>query len=231
MSQPIRIGLIGDYNPAITAHRAIPIALTAGAAELGMQVHQEWIGTEEIGSRSRVADFHALWCTPGSPYRHMDGALLAIQHARESNIAFLGTCGGFQHAIIEYARNVMGWLDAGHGETPPDNGRLVITPMSCALIEQGASVHLQAGSRIARAYQRLDIFEEYHCSYAIDAGFEAHLTSPPLRISGRDARGDTRAIELDDHPFFVAALFQPERAALRQITPPLVRAFIAAAKG
>jgi CTP synthase (UTP-ammonia lyase) len=55
--------------------------------------------TEEIVAATRVACFSGLWCVPGSPYRSMEGALLAIRHARESGVPFLGTCGGFQHAL------------------------------------------------------------------------------------------------------------------------------------
>ncbi len=63
----------------------------------------------------------------------MDGALLAIRYAREQKRPFLGTCGGFQHAIIEYARNVLGWADADPAETAPDAARPVIAPLQCAL--------------------------------------------------------------------------------------------------
>jgi CTP synthase (UTP-ammonia lyase) len=49
----------------------------------------------------------------------MTGALAAIRHARERRLPFLGTCAGFQHAVVEYARNVLGWLDADHGRFLP----------------------------------------------------------------------------------------------------------------
>src|ERR1017187_6384384 len=110
----ITIGLIGDYNPSVPAHQAIPIALQDAAKALHIEVEFEWIATDEITSASRVAEFDGLWCVPASPYRSMDGALLAIRHARESATPFLGTCGGFKHAVIDDARNVLGWADAEH---------------------------------------------------------------------------------------------------------------------
>lgn len=64
---------------------------------------------------------------------------------------FLGTCGGFQHAIIEYARNVMGWQDAAHAETDTE-GRMVIAPLSCSLVEKSDTIELRAHTLIARAY-------------------------------------------------------------------------------
>src|SRR5262249_45504713 len=107
MEKSASIGLIGDYCDSVVAHQAIPKALKSAGETLGLAAHFEWIPTEEITSAARIADFTGLWCVPASPYRNMNGALLAIRHARESTVPFLGTCGGFQHAIVEYARNVL----------------------------------------------------------------------------------------------------------------------------
>jgi CTP synthase (UTP-ammonia lyase) len=101
MRTHVNIGLIGDYSASVTAHRAIPLALQRAAADTGIAVAHEWVPTEGITAAARVARFDGLWCVPASPYRSMAGALLAICHARENNIPFLGTCGGFQHAVVE----------------------------------------------------------------------------------------------------------------------------------
>jgi CTP synthase (UTP-ammonia lyase) len=146
-----RIGLIGDYDPTVPAHQAIPIALRLAGEALALAVELEWVPTPEILHASRVASFDGLWCVPASPYRSMDGALFAIRFAREHRRPFLGTCGGFQHAIVEYARNVLGWADAEHAETAPDAIRPVIALLACALVDATDAVELQSGSRIAAA--------------------------------------------------------------------------------
>ncbi len=107
MNAPVRVGLIGDHDPSVTAHQAIPMALALAADALAVSVEHEWVPTESIATHERVADFDGLWCVPASPYRRTDGALVAIRFAREERRPFLGTCGGFQHAILEYARHVM----------------------------------------------------------------------------------------------------------------------------
>jgi CTP synthase (UTP-ammonia lyase) len=226
MTTEIHIGLIGDYNASVVAHQAIPVALQLAAKELALTVVPEWVPTEEIQDVARVAGFDGLWCVPASPYRNMEGALRAVRFAREQRRPFLGTCGGFQHAVIEYARNVLGWTDADHAETAPDAIRPVITPLSCALVEVADKVRFRPGSRIFAAYGRGEAAEGYHCSYGLNPEFQARLTSGPLRISAEDERGEVRAVELDGHPFFVATLFQPERAALAGRLPPLVRSFV-----
>lgn len=224
----IRIGLIGDYDPAVTAHQAIPRALALTADTLGVPVAHEWIPTEEIHDAARVSGFDGLWCVPASPYRSTDGALRGIRFARERGRPFLGTCGGFQHVVIEYARNVLGWPDAEHAETAPNATRPVITPLSCALVEKTDTIRFREGSILATAYGCLEASEGYHCSYGINPAFLSAIGSGPLRASAEDGAGEVRAVELEGHPFFVATLFQPERAALNGNIPPLVAAFVRA---
>jgi CTP synthase (UTP-ammonia lyase) len=223
-----RIGLIGDYDSSITAHQAIPVALRAAFDAVPVPMTFEWVPTQEILGEARIAGLDAFWCVPASPYRSMDGALRAIRHAREHRRPFLGTCGGFQHAVVEYARNVLGWADAEHAETSPQAARAVISPLQCALVEKSGTIRLQPGSRLALAYGRSEIVEEYRCRFGINEEFAGHLTSGPLRAVGIDALGEVRAVELEGHPFFVATLFQPERAALKGMLPPLVSAFVRA---
>ena len=228
MKRKITVGLVGDYNASVPAHRAIPVALQLAARALEVQVEPAWVPTEEVESVARVARYDGLWCVPASPYRSMDGALLAIRHARESQTPFLGTCGGFQHAVIEYARNVLGWSDAEHAESTPGAARAVISPLSCGILESEGAIRLFPGSRIAAAYGVTDVVEEYLCRYGVNPDFRAALVAGPLRAAAADETGDLRAVELDDHPFFVATLFQPERSALKGTSAPLVVAFVAA---
>lgn len=228
MKMSVTIGLVGDFDAGVPAHQAIPRALNHAAEALGLEVRHEWVPTDEISAVSRVARFDGLWCVPASPYRDMDGALLAIRHARESGTPFLGTCGGFQHAIVEYARGVLGWSDADHAETAPNAVRAVISPLVCALVEATDSVRLYPGSRLAAAYGTSETVEGYRCRYGLNPEFQAALVSGPLRASADDESGELRAVELDGHPFFVATLFQPERAALQDRGAPLVEAFVRA---
>jgi len=229
MSTRLALALVGERDERKVAHRAIEAALPLVAQTLGVTIDARWLATDTITDASVLGNVHGVWCVPGSPYKDMDGALLAIRHARTSGLPFLGTCGGFQHAVVEYARHVLGWTDAEHAETAPEAVRPVITLLSCALVEASETVRLVAGTRIARAYGSSQAHEGYHCSYGLNPVFRATLLKGPLVATAFDAAGDVRAIEHSDHPFFVATLFQPERAALRGEAPPLVLAFARAA--
>lgn len=229
-TRPLHIALVGDFDASITAHRAIQAALPLAARALGLSVEARCLATDQISAATLAQPFDAFWCMPGSPYRSLEGALAAIRHAREQRIPFLGTCAGFQHALLEYARNALGWADAEHGESTPQAARAIISPLSCSLVEVRGTLHLQPGTLIAQAYEGLVIEEGYHCNYGLNPAFAESLLAGPLRPCAHDANGEVRAVQLEGHPFFVATLFQPERAALEGRVPPVLTALLHAAQ-
>ena len=230
MTTLVNIAIVGDRDDEIAAHRAIPLALANAASALDVDLVFDWLPSDRIDDIARLAAFDAFWVAPGSPYRSLDGALRAIGHARTAGRPLLGTCGGFQHAILEFARHVLDWPDAMHAESDPGVGRPVISALECSLVEARGSVTLAPGSRIAQAYAASTAPTIYRCRYGLDPGFRAALTSGPLRVTAQDEHGDVRAIELDAHPFFVATLWQPERAALEGQRVPLAEALLTAAR-
>jgi len=226
-----RIALVGDHNPEVKAHLGIPLAL-ALAADGNGPCAWEWVHTSTISDapEEELAGFHGIWCVPASPYASTSGALAAIRFARESGRAFLGTCGGFQHALLEYAQGVWGVTDPVHAELDPGAADPVIAPLSCSLVEKTGEVRFERGSLLSAIYAAPSATEEYHCSYGLSARYAERLASGPLRASARDQSGEVRAVELTGHPFFVATLFQPERSGLAKRRHPLVSAFVAAAR-
>ncbi len=224
----IKIGLVGDYKDSVPARRAIPIALGLASESSGLPVEFDWVPTDALDIEERLVELHGIWCIPAGPCRSMEGAMRAIRFAREQRRPFLGTCGGFQHAVIEYARNVLGWRNAEHAEISPDAEQPVITLLQCTLVNKMGSVRFRAGSRLFDAYGVEESTEEYQCSCVLNSEFQAGLIKWPLQVTALDLAGDVRGLELNDHPFFVLTLFQPERAALQGVLPPLVAAFLRA---
>jgi CTP synthase (UTP-ammonia lyase) len=232
MNKVVRFALVGDFDPAVAAHRAIPRALQLSAARLQTEIHPSWVPTSAIdhATASPLSEFTAIWCVPGSPYASMDGALAAIRFARESPRPFLGTCGGFQHAIVEYFRNVLGQATADHAESAPNAIMPVVSRLSCSLVNKGGQIRLQDSSRLRTIYGSDQADEEYFCNFGVNPEYANMLTSQSgLRVAAVDPTGAVRAVELLGHPFFFGTLFQPERAALRGLEHPLVTAFVAAA--
>lgn len=149
------MALVGDYNPDVAAHRAIPLALDRSARALGRPVAPVWMGTRALardGVERSLGAYVAIWCVPASPYENTDAALAAIRFARESGRPFLGTCGGFQYAVIEYARNVLGMTDADHAETNPQAARPLIAPLACPLVERSGALSIRDDSKLRQIY-------------------------------------------------------------------------------
>lgn len=222
MQSEIRIGVIGDYSEQHRAHQAIPRALQAAAQ--GIEI--VWIPTESASDPKSLADFDGFWCAPGAPYRNDDGALAAIRHARVTRTPFLGTSGGFQYAILEYARDVLGITRAEHEKVNPSAALPLISKLSCALAGVQARVKLMDGSRLRAAYGVPESVEEYHCAYGLNHRYRRIIEGNDLWVAALDDQHEVRAVELDSHPFFVATLFQPE---MRADGNPAVEAFVKAA--
>ena len=225
-----RLALIGDYDSGIVAHRAIPLALALAGKTTGVALEWEWIGTDTITDAPRqLANYAGLWCVPGSPYRNMAGTLAAIRFAREQRRPFLGTCGGFQHALIEFARHVAGVAGADHAETNAAAADLVVTPLACTLVGQHNDITFTPGSQLHRIFVGQQSREGYHCNYGPNPAYRSRFESAGLRFTGFDAEQQIRAMEFPAHPFFIGTLFQPERSALENRHHPLIQAFVRAA--
>jgi CTP synthase (UTP-ammonia lyase) len=225
-----RIALVGDHSERHTAHRAIPIALELARRRSGADVEWEWVATGSLNDAPRdLAGFSAAWFVPATPYANTQGALDAIRWAREGNRPALGTCGGFQHMVIEFARNVAGIAGADTSETNPGGSALVVTKLSCSMVEKTGAVRFLQGSLIGSAYGAPGANEGYRCNYGFNPEYRAALEKAGLRFTAWDEAGDIRGAELPSHPFYAGVLFQPERAALTGEVPPLVLAFVNAA--
>jgi len=229
----IRIALIGDYRPSVTAHAAIPGALDLAAKALHVEVEPVWIHTAKLASAEEMRSlksYRGIWCVPASPYANTEGAICAISLARTEGIPFLGTCAGFQHALLEYFRNAIGTKDAAHAELNPQAEHPVISRLSCSLVEVTGAIRLTPGSLSQRLYGTDNVVEGYHCNFGFNPEFAQLLSDrDDVLIEGRDESGDIRIIRLRQHPFFLATLFQPERSSLKGLVHPLIREFVAAA--
>ncbi|MFI0220988.1 CTP synthase C-terminal region-related (seleno)protein [Streptomyces lydicus] len=210
MAPHARIALVGDRSPNVRSHLRVPVLLDALRSRDGLDLDAYWIPTEE--AEEGIAGFDAVWVLPGSPYRSESGALAAIRAAREGRVPFLGTCGGFQHALLEYARNVCGLHRADHAENSPgaDLGSAVIVPLACSLVGHEGAIRLAPGSRAAQLLGAERTVERYHCNYGPNPAHLDTLRAHGLRFTGTDEAGDVRIAELPGHPYFLTALFQPE---------------------
>ena len=225
----IPIALVGDRSPAVRAHVRIPAILDALCDSEQLDLDAYWIPTPEAADPAALHGFAGVWLTPGSPYRSEAGAVAAARTARTAGIPFLGTCGGFQHAMLEFARHVGDLPGARHAENGTAGGEDLIAALSCSLVGHEGAVDLAPGSRIEALLGASRTVERYHCSYGLADGYVERLAAAGMHFSGRDDEGSVRVAELPGHPFYLATLFQPELAGDGTDPHPVIRGFARAA--
>ncbi len=221
------MALIAEYTPTFPPHIATTEALKHSSAAVGVEIEATWISTAAIPD-SLFDDFDGIWIAPGSPYKSMERTLGAIRHAREQGIPCFGTCGGFQHMLLEYARDVLGFQDAQHAEYDPYASNLFVSLLSCSMVGRRMELRFVPGSRVAAIYGVESAEEEYYCNFGVNPDKVSLLRQGALQISGSDAEGEIRVVELCDHPFFLGTLFVPQLRSSPIRPHPLVTAFVQA---
>ena len=244
MSEASRIGIIGDFNPDFPSHHATTNSLQHAARKLNLSVESEWIPTPSLtGNESEklLEGFDGLWASPGSPYKSFDGMVKGIEFARRRNWPFLGTCGGFQYALIEFARNVLGIADADSAENNSGSKNIVIYPVACAVPDRkGKSpklsgtvpeIRLRPGSYLQSFYgkDKEVVTEEFFCNFEVNPEYEWTTMEAGFPVVARGTQGEIRAIESPAHQFFVATLFQPQLSSTDKDPHPVILAFVQAA--
>jgi CTP synthase (UTP-ammonia lyase) len=229
MTQPTaRIALVGDRSANVRAHVRIPTLIDALLQRDGIALDAYWIATPDAETAD-LGGFDAIWVAPGSPYESADGAMAAVRTAREQGLPFLGTCGGFQHALLEFARNVCGLSGVENAEVSPEAIEHLIVPLECSLKGHEEAVMIVPGTLAAKLSGPGRRTERYHCDYGLNPDYLERLTTGGLAFSGFDDSGQVRIAELPGHPFFLGTLFQPELHGDGTQPHPIIAALAAAA--
>ena len=222
------IAVVGDYGAERPTHKA-----TQQALEHAVQppLRFEWLASERAAELddAELASYAGLLISPGSPYRSMDGALKAIRVARERGVPLLGTCGGFQHVAVEFARDVLGIAEAEHEESSPEAQELAIVKLPVSLAGGEHDVFFAPGSRVAAVYAASAAVEPFFCSFGLNPAYRSRVEEKGLAVSGTGADGAARVFELSEHPFFIATLYVPQARYTADAPHPLVTAFVEAA--
>jgi CTP synthase (UTP-ammonia lyase) len=215
---------LGDRDTGYLTHREIDAAL--GLFPSDAQAHS--VATDSAEARS-LCDASGVWLLPGTPYRDAESAFAAIRHCLATGTPFLGTCGGFQHALVELVRSRAGVAHATHGESDPNAADPVVSRLACSLIGEVRLVTPIAGTRFASICGS-EPFEGFHyCSFGLDPAYVEPLERAGVVVGATAPDAGVEAIELPEHPFFLATAFQPQvGAGARGRLGPLLESFVAA---
>jgi CTP synthase (UTP-ammonia lyase) len=225
----MKLAIIGDFNASFRPHVATNEAIHHVLNLEKWNLDVDWLPTATIEPDfdSIIINYQGFWIAPGSPYNSMSGALKIIEFARLNNVPTLGTCGGFQHIVIEFARNVLGIKDAQHAEYDPYASKLVVNPLSCDLKGNKLDIEIVDKSSVTYSiFKRKKISEKYYCNFGLNPDYQDLLHAHGLRLVGTDVHKEARILELTNHPFFIATLFVPQDNSSAQKPHKLITAFL-----
>lgn len=254
----VRVGITGKYADLRDAYASIDKALEHCSAHLGCQIEQEWIETTEIDDKTvagRLEDLDGVIVPGGFGSRGVEGKIACVRHCRETGVPYLGICLGFQVAVIEFARNVLGIADAFSTEFDPMCGSPVISELPEQKKIEGLGGTMRLGAQDVQitpgtlaaflADGATSIRERFRHRYEVDPSYIERLEAGGLIFSGRHPEQPIMQIlelpskaEGEDgvapakpitHPYFIGAQFHPELTGRPLRPQPMFMGLVAAA--
>jgi CTP synthase len=238
----VKIGLVGKYAELNDSYKSIIESFTHAGVANECKVNLELIQSEYItpeNALEKLAHLDGILIAPGFGTRGIEGKIAAITYAREQNIPFLGICLGMQCAVIEFARNVIGWKSANSTEMDSQTPYPVIDMMEeqkkiagmGGTMRLGSySCKLKKGSKVFEAYQKEEISERHRHRYEFNNAYSADFEKAGLVATGiNENQNLVEIIELPAHPWFVGVQFHPEYKSTVVKSHPLFVAFVGAA--
>ncbi len=227
-----KIAIIGDFNPDSRSHHLTNDAIAHSSKLLHNPFSYDWIETEQIDTHFHniTQNYKAFWIAPGGPFKNVEGALRLIEFARLNNRPTLGTCRGFQHMVLEFARNVLHIKEAAHAEYDPKATKPVVSPLTCNIRGQTLEIQIiDPSSKVSSILQTKKIQEKYYCSFGLDYKYQDQIDKNGFKIVGVDDDNQARILELENHPFFIGTLFVPQDSSTEEHPNKFVTAFLKAA--
>lgn len=241
LSGSVTIGLVGKYVELHDAYISVVEALNHGGYANNTHVKIKWINSEDVtrdNVQSYLEDVDGILVPGGFGDRGIEGKIEAARWARENKVPFFGICLGMQCAVIEFARDVLGYKGAHSSEINPDTKYPVIDlmPDQKNMDEKGGTMRLgaypcrlQKSSNSFKAYNKEVIYERHRHRYEFNNKYKQEFTEAGLEFSGINPdSGLVEIAEIKDHPWFVAVQFHPELRSRPNKPHPLFRDFIAA---
>jgi CTP synthase len=238
----VRIGLVGKYVELKDSYKSISESFIHAGASNDCKVSIEWIHSESITDENvneKFAGLGGILVAPGFGQRGIEGKITAIKYARENGVPFFGICLGMQCAVIEFARNVLGFKDANSTEMNPGTTNPVIDLLEAQkkITRKGGTMRLGAypcnvaeGTKAWEIYKHKEITERHRHRYEFNNEYLADFEKAGMIASGINPEGGlVEIIEIKDHPWFVGVQFHPEYKSTVANPHPLFVHFVKAA--
>ncbi|MFC3809624.1 CTP synthase [Lacihabitans lacunae] len=238
----VKIGLIGKYVELKDAYKSIIESFIHAGAENKCKVELVWIHSESLDAEKveeSLSGLHGVLVAPGFGERGIEGKIAAVKYVRENNIPFFGICLGMQMAVIEFARNVIGWPSAHSTEMEKTTEYPVIDLMADQqnVENKGGTMRLGAyncklaeKSLAKKIYGKSKISERHRHRWEFNNKFRKDYETNGMTIGGTNPENDlVEIIEIDSHPFFIGVQFHPELKSTVMQPHPIFISFVKAA--
>lgn len=238
----VRVGVVGKYMEVKDAYKSVYEALFHAGIANECEVDIVSIDAEQLEkdeALSALSNLDGILVPGGFGARGIEGKIKAIRYAREQGIPYLGICLGMQLAVIEFARNVLGYSDANSTEIDATTSHPIVTMMDQQKRQQGmggnmrlgaSDCSLVEGSLIHTTYGETVISERHRHRYEFNNAYAEAFENAGMHLVGKQPSiGLIEAIELPSHPWFIGVQFHPEFQSKPHLPHPLFTGFIKAA--
>ena len=240
-SRTIDIALVGKYTELHDAYKSISESFIHAGASNDCHVKLSYVNSEKL-NRENVAEklgrMAGILVAPGFGNRGIEGKIEAVRFARENGVPFLGICLGMQCAVIEFARNVLGYEDADSTEMRKTTHPVIdLMEEQKNVMDKGGTMRLgaypcriTAPSHLFDAYGTDLIYERHRHRYEFNNDYTETFTAAGLKPVGINPDSNlVEAVELEGHPWFIGVQYHPEYKSTVSRPHPLFKAFVAAA--
>lgn len=238
----VNIGLVGKYVGLHDAYLSVAEALRHAGYYHNTHIKIHWIDSEGITAenyRDVLSGVDGILVPGGFGSRGIEGMILASKYARENGLPYFGICLGMQIAVIEYARNVCGIIDANSGEFDEQCKNKVIDfmPGQSDDVDKGGTLRLgtypceiKTGTTMERCYESTSISERHRHRYEFNNDYRQIVQDKGLTLSGSSPDGRLiETVELTERPFYVGVQYHPEFKSRPNRPHPLFKGFVGAA--
>jgi len=237
----VSVALVGKYIDLQDSYKSIVESFVHAGASNETKVQVKWVDAENVNNQSIAAifkDINGILIAPGFGHRGIEGKILAAQYARENQIPFFGICLGMQCAVIEFARNILGYENANSTEMIDNTPYPVIDLMEAqkSIIEMGGTMRLgsypckvKKGSLVHQTYKTGVVNERHRHRYEFNNTYLNDFETHGMIASGVNPESElVEIIEIPAHPWFIGVQFHPEYKSTVVNPHPLFVSFIKA---
>ena len=234
----VDIALVGKYTELPDAYKSISESFIHAGTVNEVKVKLHYVNSERLtidNVKEHLGNMSAIMVAPGFGNRGIEGKLVAVRYARENNVPFFGICLGMQCAVIEFARNVLGWNDANSSEMAQTKHAVIdlmeeqkkVTAKGGTMRLGGYPCHLAAGSRSAEAYGSENVVERHRHRYEFNSEFLADFEAAGMKAVGTNPdTGLVEVVEIPSHRWFVGTQYHPEYHSTAANPHPLFVRFV-----